>query len=256
MPEETKNATHVYVRLDKGNPLAPRFAGPYPIVSRPSKSTITIKEGTFVSGLPKLRTHHWSLCQVAHMRPGAKDAEKPRRGRPPKPSTAQSILTTDSSNMDDETPSNRSDELLDDQPTSLAPNQNQNKTATFDDDELTQPLTTNDVNSSQPGRSPTSESPTGSAPTPDRWRPQPPPSPALKGTPHPFRLAESSEDEYDSDDEPFHGFQNTEADTTSPPPGSIAPPPGFDYNQSQGRPKRNTRKPDRLEYSSFAVRSV
>ena len=85
MPEETKNATHVYVRLDKGNPLAPRFARPFPIVSRPSKSTITIKEGTFVSGLPKLRTHHWSLCQVGHMRPKSHAEEDLLPSRRPKP---------------------------------------------------------------------------------------------------------------------------------------------------------------------------
>ena len=70
MPESTQKATHVYVKLEKTSPLSPRYRGRYPIVSRPSKSTITVKEGTFISGLPKLATYNWETCKVAHMAEG------------------------------------------------------------------------------------------------------------------------------------------------------------------------------------------
>ena len=187
------------------------------------------------------------------MRPGAKDAEKPRRGRPPTSPASKTILTPETpSSFDETTPSNRSDEFLTDQPSSLAPNQNQNKTATFED-ELTQPLTTFDADVSQAGpepdgyRSPPKADGRFAPPvTKGALVPEPPPSPALRGTPPPFGSdSPSGASDYDSDDEPFYGFRP-----------SIGPPPGFDYNQSQGRPKRNTRKPDRLEYNTFAVRSI
>ena len=187
------------------------------------------------------------------MRPGAKDAEKPRRGRPPTSPASKTILTPETpSSFDETTPSNRSDEFLTDQPSSLAPNQNQNKTATFED-EITQPLTTFDADVSQAGpepdgyRSPPQADGRFAPPvTKGALVPEPPPSPALRGTPPPFGSdSPSGASDYDSDDEPFYGFRP-----------SIGPPPGFDYNQSQGRPKRNTKKPDRLEYNTFAVRSI
>ena len=91
-PEQIQNATHVYVKLDKSTPLSPRYAGPYPIVSRPSRTTVTVKEGTYVSGIPKLSTYHWETVKIAHMREGQKDAERPKRGRPSK-STPHPQLT-------------------------------------------------------------------------------------------------------------------------------------------------------------------
>ena len=39
---ETLQAKHVYVKVDQPSGLQARFEGPYPIVSRPSHSTITV----------------------------------------------------------------------------------------------------------------------------------------------------------------------------------------------------------------------
>ena len=39
---ETLQAKHVYVKVDQPSGLQARFEGPYPIVSRPSRSTITV----------------------------------------------------------------------------------------------------------------------------------------------------------------------------------------------------------------------
>ena len=128
---------------------------------------------------------------------------------------------------------------------------NQNYDATSNDDSITQPHITNDaVPSSSPGHSPGTPLSTGAgggesvlSTSSGQWQ-QPPPSLALKEAPPPFTGYYPSETEYESDDdEPFHGF-----------PTQTRPPPGFNY--SQGRPKRNTRKPDRLEYNTFAVRNV
>ena len=41
MPEEMDRATHVYIKLDKTTPLSKVYDGPFPIISRPTKSTIT-----------------------------------------------------------------------------------------------------------------------------------------------------------------------------------------------------------------------
>ena len=131
MPAMLKDATHVYVKLDKTTPLSARYAGPFPVVSRPSKSTVTVKEGTYVSGLPKLNTYSWETCKIAHVRPGQAEGQRPRRGRPPKKSDANHQLTPPVVAQE-----NLSNELVDSPPTTPQP-----YTA-----RITQPFNTSDGN--------------------------------------------------------------------------------------------------------------
>ena len=83
MPEEINKATHVYLKLDKCNPLSAKYFSLCPMVSRPSKSTVTIKDGTYLSGILMLKTVHWSHRKIAHLRPDAQHGQRPTRGRPP-----------------------------------------------------------------------------------------------------------------------------------------------------------------------------
>ena len=80
----TDLATHVYLKVDKPESLCPRFEGPYRIHSRPSRSTIEVELGRKKDGSLRLLTYHWSSAKIAHMREGAKAAERPKLGRPPK----------------------------------------------------------------------------------------------------------------------------------------------------------------------------
>ena len=84
IPQELSQATHVYTQEPNRKPLGPAYQGPYPIVDRPSPSTITIRVGSYANGTPKTELRHWDTCKVAHFRNDAYQAEKPRRGRPRK----------------------------------------------------------------------------------------------------------------------------------------------------------------------------
>ena len=44
--QHTEYATHVYVKIDNPKNLGSKFEGPYEILERPSRSTVTIKVGT------------------------------------------------------------------------------------------------------------------------------------------------------------------------------------------------------------------
>ena len=83
MPEETENATHVYIEVGHPENLGMKFMGPFLIVDRPSPTTITVKVGITKRGLPRLETHHWSRAHVAHLRPDAILAERTDLGRRP-----------------------------------------------------------------------------------------------------------------------------------------------------------------------------
>ena len=67
----TNKATHVYVKVDNPQGLSSRFEGPYPIVSRPSRSTVEVRIGSFVDGKPRLQVYSWASCKIAHLREGA-----------------------------------------------------------------------------------------------------------------------------------------------------------------------------------------
>ena len=79
----TEKATHVYVKVEDPGPLCPRFEGPFRIISRPTKSTVQVRLGSYVDGSPRLQVYSWASCKPAHMRPGDKEYERPKLGRPP-----------------------------------------------------------------------------------------------------------------------------------------------------------------------------
>merc|ERR1711994_100990 len=68
MPNITSTATHVYVQIEKPENLGQKYLGPFPIVDRPSNSTITLLVGYTKGGLPRLEVHSWDRCRVANMR--------------------------------------------------------------------------------------------------------------------------------------------------------------------------------------------
>ena len=59
---KTENATSVYVAVDKPKGLAWKYEGPHEIISRPSKSQVEVRLGSYVDGTPRLQTFHWSSC--------------------------------------------------------------------------------------------------------------------------------------------------------------------------------------------------
>ena len=69
MPESIYNTTHVYIKVQDPKSLMPKFAGPFLIVNRPSRSTIEVKVGTYASGLDRIDTHHWNSCRPAFVGP-------------------------------------------------------------------------------------------------------------------------------------------------------------------------------------------
>ena len=80
----TNKAPHVYVKVDEPKGLSPRFEGPFLITSRPSRSQVEVRLGSYANGNPRLAVFHWSSCKIAHMREGAEAGERPKLGRPPK----------------------------------------------------------------------------------------------------------------------------------------------------------------------------
>ena len=93
----TESATHVYVK--RANPLSldSKFEGPYRIVSRPSRSQVEIRVGSFADGSPRLLTFNWSSCKIAHLRPDYFEASRAplgRRAAPPHGPEVNNKLTT------------------------------------------------------------------------------------------------------------------------------------------------------------------
>ena len=64
------------------------YVGPFPVVGRPSHSTIQVKVGTFKSGVDNVQVHHWQNCEPAFMRADAEEGVMPTRGRPKKSDTS------------------------------------------------------------------------------------------------------------------------------------------------------------------------
>ena len=77
-------ASHVYIKSADPQSLCPAFEGPYPVVDRPSYSTVTVRLSYKKDGSPHLQTYNWNRCKIAHLREGAEAAARPRPGRPSK----------------------------------------------------------------------------------------------------------------------------------------------------------------------------
>ena len=95
----TENATHVYVKVANPKSLCPRFEGPYKIESRPSRSQVTVRVGSYANGAPRLLTFHWSFCKVANLRSSQVQAARESLGRkkkidsPSSPDAAKQLTT-------------------------------------------------------------------------------------------------------------------------------------------------------------------
>ena len=81
----TENATHVYVKIDEPKGLSCRYEGPYKIISRPSRSQIEVRVGSYANGSPRTSIYHWSSCKPAHLRPDFVEGSRPNVGRKPRP---------------------------------------------------------------------------------------------------------------------------------------------------------------------------
>ena len=82
--EPPDTVTHVYTRQHNRVGLEAPYAGPFPVVARPTRSTVQIKVGLTKAGKDRLEVRHWRDLKIAHMRPEAKEASRPARGRPKK----------------------------------------------------------------------------------------------------------------------------------------------------------------------------
>ena len=80
----SQNVTHVYVRQHAARGLQPHYNGPFRITSRPTRSTVEIRVGRFKDNSDKLELRSWSDCKPAYLAEDAKEAERPKRGRPSK----------------------------------------------------------------------------------------------------------------------------------------------------------------------------
>ena len=83
--------THVYTRQHDVKGLGSRFAGPFPVLSKPSRSTVEIKVGTNRDGSNRVEIRHLSDIKTAYLREDATEASRPRRGRPRKPQEVDSL---------------------------------------------------------------------------------------------------------------------------------------------------------------------
>ena len=74
---ETESASHVYIKVDEPKGLSCRFEGPYPVISRPSRSQLEVRIGSYANGAPRTLVVHWSSCKVAHVRQNFQEGSRP-----------------------------------------------------------------------------------------------------------------------------------------------------------------------------------
>ena len=87
----TEGAQYVYVKVhEPKHGLSPRFEGPFKVISRPSRSQVQVRVGSFVDGRPRLSTFHWSSCKLAKVRDDFQEASRPNIGRKPNAVTTSS----------------------------------------------------------------------------------------------------------------------------------------------------------------------
>lgn len=96
--EPPETVTHVYTRQHNTTGLQAPYCGPFPIVSRPSRSQVKIKVGLTKGGLPRYELRSWRDLKVAPVDPDdVQEASRPNRGRKPASAKAQAEETFDTS---------------------------------------------------------------------------------------------------------------------------------------------------------------
>ena len=95
----TDAASHVYVKIENPKGLSRRYEGPFEIISRPSRSQVEVRIGSYASGVPRLQTYNWESCKIAHLRADAKSASRPNLGRKPKTPFVEKQSSTDATDL-------------------------------------------------------------------------------------------------------------------------------------------------------------
>ena len=95
LPGIPLDITHVYTRQHKAQGLQTPYEGPFPIVERPSRSTVKIDVGTYKSGEKRYEIRHLNDIKIAHPKSLAAPAQRPTLGRPPQ--SAQTSVPGDTS---------------------------------------------------------------------------------------------------------------------------------------------------------------
>ena len=98
VPEPPATVTHVYTKQHNVTGLQAPYTGPFPVVDRPTRSTVKIKVGESITGQPRYEIQNWRDLKIGHLAQDAPEASRPKRGRPSKPVTGQA----DTSNSTDE----------------------------------------------------------------------------------------------------------------------------------------------------------
>ena len=101
LPTIPENVTHVYTKQHKAQGLQPSWEGPFPIVSRPSRSTVQIDVGSYKGGERRHEIRHFNDLKLAHPDSLAAPAERPKLGRP---SSKATTSHSDGSNSTDQKP--------------------------------------------------------------------------------------------------------------------------------------------------------
>ena len=79
--EPPKNLTHIYAKQHDTKGFDSRYRGPFRVKSRPTRTTVEIKVG---ENRDRSEIRHFGDVKPAYLRDDAVEAERPRRGRPPK----------------------------------------------------------------------------------------------------------------------------------------------------------------------------
>ena len=82
--EPPTNLTHVYAKQHDTKGLESRYRGPFRVMSRPTRTTVEIKVGENKDRTDRTEIRHFGDVKPAYLREDAVEAERPRRGRPPK----------------------------------------------------------------------------------------------------------------------------------------------------------------------------
>ena len=93
--EPPASVKYVYTKQHNTTGLQAPYVGPFPVISRPSRSTAKIRVGYFKNGVPKYEVRSWRDLKIGHLAPDAEEASRPTRGRPPT-KTAQTLLSSKS----------------------------------------------------------------------------------------------------------------------------------------------------------------
>ena len=100
VPPPPPSVTHVYTRQHNTKGLQCSWAGPFEILSRPTRSSIEIRVGLTPNLTIRTERRAWGDCKPAYRRKDgsweAPEAERPKRGRPSKkPKPVEEAVSTD-----------------------------------------------------------------------------------------------------------------------------------------------------------------